>query len=407
MTWPVLAVVLLLRPPVAGAAGDSCVGCHSKLEEANLRDPVKGYAHDIHAERGLGCAACHGGDPTDADVTAMDPDKGFKGAPKHDQIAALCASCHANAGFMKRYNPRPYIFSLAEFQTSVHYKRGAAGDTRVATCTNCHGVHGIRPHNDPGSPIYPTNVPRTCAHCHNADYMKGRRMRTDQFALYSKSAHGVALLEKGDVSAPACNDCHGNHGAAPPGLADVTAVCGTCHGRAAELFEKSRMKAGMEAQGKRGCVTCHSNHAVLHPTDAMFSTGREGTCSGCHPPGSKAETSTALLVSGFDVLKQRLARSDSLLRIAEVKGMETGQGRDALREAQDRLVGLRATLHSFEPGIIGAVLEEGTALASKAGDHGAAALRDWRVRRVGMAWSVVIILMVIGLVVARIRHLED
>ncbi|HVP14474.1 MAG TPA: cytochrome c3 family protein, partial [Terriglobales bacterium] len=321
-----LLALLLLGAAGARAATDSCIDCHRKLDDARLKRPALGYPRDIHFARGFTCASCHGGNPADSDVTAMDPDKGFKGAPTRDQVAPLCASCHANAAFMKHYNPRPYIFSIDEWKTSVHCKKEALGDEKVATCTGCHGVHGILPPNDPDSPVFKTNVPRTCAHCHNADYLKGRAVRTDQYALYSGSVHGVALLQKGDLSAPACNDCHGNHGAAPPGFKDVTLVCGTCHGREADLFEGSRMKAGMDAMGKPGCVTCHSNHGVRHPTDAMLAVGPGGTCAGCHRPGGVPDRETRSIIAAFGGIKQSLGGADSVLKLAEIRGMEVGPG---------------------------------------------------------------------------------
>ncbi len=403
----VLAGALLLAAAPVRAAVDSCVECHRGLDDPRLKAPVAGFLRDIHAERGLTCAACHGGDPADPDPSAMDPDKGFKGVPARAQVAAMCASCHADAALMKRYNPRPYVFSMAEWQTSVHAKLAARGDTKVATCTSCHGVHGIRPPKDPASPVFKTNVPRTCAKCHNPGYMKGHAIPTNQFALYSKSVHGVALLEKGDVSAPACNDCHGNHGAAPPGLKDVAMVCGTCHGREAELFEGSRMKAGLDAMGKPGCVTCHGNHGVQHPTDAMLSAAPGGKCAGCHQPGSVCEQGTDAIVTSFRGLRGAVASADSLLKVAEVRGMETGPGRENLKAAQDALVGVRAGLHSFDPKQIGAVLAEGAALSRKAADYGRAALRDWHNRRLGMVLSLVVILVLIGLLVARIRRMES
>jgi hypothetical protein len=406
-----LALLLSSAGSAAGAAPaasatDSCVECHAQLDEPRLSDPVRGFASDVHARRGLGCAGCHGGDPKDADITAMDPDKGFKGVPARSGVATMCATCHANAEFMKHYNPRPYIFSLAEWKTSVHCKKEAEGDQRVATCTSCHGVHGILSHRDPKSPVYPTNVPRTCARCHNPDYMKGRKVRADQFELYQASVHGVALFEKGDVSAPACNDCHGNHGAAPPGLKDVSLVCGTCHGREAELFDGSRMKAGMDREGKHGCVTCHGNHDVRRPTDAMLSAAPGGTCAGCHAPGSAAERGTHAIISGFHALQAAIVRADSLLGGAERRGMETARGRNALREAQDRLIGVRAGLHAFDPKAIGATLDEGAALAGEGLERAQAALVDWRNRRLGMGASVGVIVLLIALLVARIRRID-
>src|SRR5688572_12273090 len=40
---------------------------------------------------------------------------------------------------------------------------------------------------------------------------------TDQAEKFKGSVHGEALLKNRDMAAPTCNDCHGNHGAAPPG----------------------------------------------------------------------------------------------------------------------------------------------------------------------------------------------
>ena len=57
-----------------------------------------------------------------------------------------------------------------------------------------------------------------------------------QFADYQKSVHYAALTKGNDLSAPTCNDCHGNHGAAPPGVGSVANVCGTCHAVFAQKF---------------------------------------------------------------------------------------------------------------------------------------------------------------------------
>jgi hypothetical protein len=215
------------------------------------------------------------------------------------------------------------------------------------------------------------------------------------------------LLEKGDLSAPACNDCHGNHGAAPPGLKEVALVCGTCHGREAELFEGSAMRRGMEAMGKPGCVTCHGNHGVVHPTDAMLSAAPGGKCADCHEPGSSCAQATDRIIARFQALRDTLVLADSLLKLSEVRGMQTGPGRDALREAQDRLVGTRAGLHSFSDSLITGVLAEGLSHAGQAVSRGRETLRDWRNRRVGLALSLVVILITMGWLVATIRRRES
>jgi hypothetical protein len=409
-----VSIVAGSRPPAHAAAPgsgarpgkqNSCLDCHRALE-GRMRAATERFAQDIHAVRGLGCVACHGGDPADPEMTAMDPDKGFRGVPARAEIAELCASCHANADFMKRFNPKPYIFSMAEFRTSVHCKKIAEGDTKVATCTNCHGVHGILPHSDPASPVYHKNVPATCASCHNSEYMKGRAVPTNQHALYVGSVHGRALLEKGDGSAPACNDCHGNHGAVPPQTRDIAVVCGNCHGREGELFAASPVKERLELEGKRGCVTCHGNHDVQIPTDAWVSTGPGGMCGRCHASGSPGEAAVAVIVPKFHTLRSKVATADSTLGVAERLGMETSIGRQLLKQANDQLVDVRAALHGFDRRQIEGILLEGTTLADRAIAKGVEARRDWQARRIGMALSLIAITFTIVLLVIKIRRLE-
>jgi len=406
--WMPLVALLALAGAAHGAPPpkNSCLDCHRTLDERRLSAPTASFAQDIHAVRGLGCVGCHGGNPADPEMTAMDPDRGFKAAPARIEIAELCASCHADAAYMKRFNPQPYVFSMAEFRTSVHCKKISEGDPKVATCTNCHGVHGILPHKDPRSPVYPRNVPATCAKCHNAEYMKGRTVPTNQHALYTGSVHGKALLEKGDLSAPACNDCHGNHGAVPPNTRDISVVCGNCHGREGELFAKSKVSQTLELEGKRGCVTCHGNHDVQRPTDAMISAEPEGVCGRCHAPGSPGAKAAALIVPRFQALKSRLSGADSLLSLAEQRGMETSAGRELLKQSEDQVVSLRAVLHSFDLGPIRAVMDEGSGLADRAHGEALAALRDWRNRRLGMALSLGVILVLMAGLILRIRRME-
>jgi hypothetical protein len=390
----------------AGPPKNTCLDCHRTLTQPRLVAPTKDFPQDIHAVRGLGCVGCHGGNPNDPEMTAMDPDKGFKGAPARKEIAELCASCHSDAAYMKRFNPQPYIFSMAEFRTSVHCKKIAEGDEKVATCTNCHGVHGILPHKDPRSPVYKQNVPFTCAKCHNAEYMKGRTVPTNQLTLWRTSVHGVALIDKGDLSAPACNNCHGNHGAVPPKTRDISVVCGNCHGREGELFAQSKVAETLEFEGKRGCVTCHSNHGIQHPTDAMIGLGGDGVCGRCHVGDTPGARAAAVIVPRFHAFKAGLGRADSLLAVADRLGMEISSGRELLKQANDQLVALRAAIHSFSLAPIEAGLAEGEGLAGRAESQARAALRDWRNRRVGMALSLVVILALIALLIARIRQAE-
>jgi predicted CXXCH cytochrome family protein len=184
-------------------------------------------------------------------------------------------------------------------------------------------------------------------------------------------------------------------------------VCGTCHGREGELFAKSKVSQTLELEGKRGCVTCHSNHDVQVPSDAMISAGPEGVCGRCHAAGSPGAKAAAVIVPRFQALKSRLAEADSLLSVAERRGMETSAGRELLKQSEDQIVNLRAVLHSFDLAPIQAVMAEGSGLADRAQREGLLALRDWRNRRIGMALSLGVILLLMAGLILKIRRMES
>ena len=210
---------------------------------------------------------------------------------------------------------------LGQYRTSVHGKRLAAGDTKVAVCTDCHSVHDLRAPSDPRSTVNPVNVASTCSRCHSdAGYMKGYSIPTDQFAKYSTSVHYQALAVRGDLSAPTCTTCHGNHGAAPPGVDRVQNVCSNCHTFQAQMYEKSSHKAAFQRASLPGCVVCHSNHGIIHPTDAKLGTGPDAVCMQCHTTGDACDQARAGLLSSLKRLDEAVKSADQVLGVAEKKG---------------------------------------------------------------------------------------
>src|SRR5271169_5097764 len=265
---------------------NSCLDCHSALPDP-LGVSEEKFSQDIHAQMGLTCASCHGGDPTSDDPDkAMSRKAGWKGKIDRKQVTELCGSCHSDPAYIRQFNPSLRTDQLSQYRTSVHGKRFAAGDTKVAVCTDCHSVHDLRAPSDPRSTVHPTNIATTCSHCHaDAEYMKPYGIKTDQFANYEQSVHHDAMVVRGDLSAPTCTTCHGNHGATPPGVANVINVCSNCHVFQAQLFQTSPHKDAFATMGFPGCVTCHSNHAIKHPTDEFIGTGEKAVCIHCHTEG--------------------------------------------------------------------------------------------------------------------------
>ncbi len=405
----VIAACLLLYSPAAAQKKSSCIECHAKLEDARLSAPAKAFDNDIHRGRGLSCNDCHGGDPNaDTKEAAKDPRKGYLGKPKTQDIPAYCGKCHSDANLMKRFNPSLRVDQEREYYSSVHGQKLRSGETRAATCISCHSVHGIRAVSDPLSTVYPPNVAETCSKCHaNADYMRGFPIPNDQFAKYKTSVHAKALYEKQDLSAPTCNDCHGNHGATPPGIASVANVCGTCHGRQAELFQTSPHKAAFDSKNLGECITCHSNHAIAKPSDQLIGTQQGALCINCHTNGDKGFVAAGLMRSRINELMASIDKSTEILNRAERAGMEVSRPKFEMKEATDALTHARVLIHSSSIAEVEKVVAPGIAASSRGYQAGLGALSERAFRRKGLAVSLVFILFLAMLVYLKVRQIES
>lgn len=397
------------KPPEPPKQESSCISCHAQLEGAAL-EPTK-HVDDVHFERGLSCHDCHGGDPAaglDGDPSAAhDERKGWTGKPKRLQIPLFCAKCHADAAFMKRFDPHTRVDQLSEYRTSTHGKRNAAGDDRTAVCVDCHGVHGIRAVKDPRSRVHPTQVADTCARCHNDTVLMARYgLQTNQPAAYKTSVHARSLYDRGDLSAPTCNDCHGSHGAAPPGVQSVAQVCGTCHTREATLFRETEKKKGLNLAPCIQCVVCHDNHAVQPPTDEMVGVGPKSTCTSCHGPDDPPYRAADKMGRSVQGLSARLAEAHKLLDRAERAGMEVSADRFALRTGQNQLVEARVLAHSFDEERFLAAVREGMGSADAGVAAAERAFAELRHRRLGLAVSLVVIAGVMIALALKLREME-
>jgi predicted CXXCH cytochrome family protein len=364
--------------------------------------------NDIHQQSGLSCAGCHGGDPTQDDPElAMNPRKGFVGKPARRDIPRFCGKCHSDADFMKKFNPLLRVDQVAEYYTSVHGERLQRGDQKVATCTNCHGYHGVRAVNDPNAAVYPLHVAETCGKCHaNAEYMRPYSIPTDQLAKYLKSVHATALLKNQDLSAPTCNDCHGNHGAAPPGVNSVVNVCGTCHTRQDQLFKQSPHEPAFQAMGLAGCVVCHSNHEILHPTDKMLGVTAGAVCIQCHSKSDAGYEAASKMRSQIDELNGNITQARDLLNEASSAGMEVSRAQFELNNAHEQLINARVVIHKFSPADLEKVVTQGLEVAKNAHEAGVAAMKNFHFRRKGLAASLIVISLALIALYFKLRQME-
>lgn len=267
---------------------DSCGACHAEVGRA-YRASAHGRALDAGEAAAPTCLTCHGpkrlvaprGEPPAADLKVRQE--------------KLCLSCHLDDPEVRsRVGPRAGF--IAAYEWSAHGRALAAGKAAAANCVDCHGSHQMRKGLDPASQVTKPNVPGTCGQCH-----------VREAAGYAESVHAAAV-RRGNLEAPVCTDCHGEHNirgphdprspVAPANVAQQ--VCMPCHA-SVRLAEKYALPVGPVrafADSFHGlalragdvevanCASCHGSHSILPPSDPASSVHPDNlaaTCGRCHP----------------------------------------------------------------------------------------------------------------------------
>jgi len=282
------------KPHGASVSPVDCGGCHddeAEIYQKHGRFDV-GTSPDIPK-----CWDCHGKHDI---LPPSDP----QSRVYPTNLPGTCKSCHTNTDILKKYSEL-HRAPLGLYETSVHGEAVQRGISGAAVCVDCHSArttdgqptaHRILSMRDPESSIHFFNIPKTCGKCHEK-----------QAEDYWQSVHGRAV-KNGQVDAPVCTNCHGEHGilvtsdprspVSPAHLAAET--CAPCH-ESVTLNERFGIPAG-QAQSyvdsyhglkkKAGnvnvanCASCHGHHRILPETDprsSIFPANLQNTCGRCHP----------------------------------------------------------------------------------------------------------------------------
>jgi predicted CXXCH cytochrome family protein len=383
---------------------NSCVTCHKELE-ARLAEPVDQVSKSVHHGVDLSCAGCHGGDPSQDDAElAMSPARGFIAKPDAGQIPKLCAKCHSHAVYMRNFNPNLAVDQYELYLTSRHGERWRKGDRKVAQCVSCHTAHNIRKSSDPLSSTYPTALADQCAKCHSqTEYMKPYGIATDQYDEYKASIHAQMLYKAGDLGAPTCNDCHGNHGAMPPGVSSISNVCGTCHLVQKEYFAGSPHKSAFAHNNISECEACHGNHKIQQADDTMLGTADGAVCVQCHEAGSRGFREAERMRAGLDKLQASVAHADSLLYLAHKAGVAIKDDKLVLPASKDALTQARALVHTFRSSDLEPAVSKGMAAAGEGNILAQNAFKELVNRRRLLVAMVVLTLLVAVFLMLYIR----
>jgi cytochrome b subunit of formate dehydrogenase len=136
---------------------DTCGECHKGI----AADYWEGV-HGLRARRGETdvpvCTNCHG---EHGIIETSDPRSPVSGVRVAEET---CSPCHESAVLNEKYGMASG--RLTTFIDSYHGLKSKAGDTHVANCGSCHGVHRILPSSHPDSTINPANLQTTCGECH-------------------------------------------------------------------------------------------------------------------------------------------------------------------------------------------------------------------------------------------------
>jgi predicted CXXCH cytochrome family protein len=268
---------------------------HGGLQCNNCHTDIKEYPHPDHIAR-VQCKSCHADEATSLTGSAHSSSKDHPCTschgdahtifPKTDSRSAVyplnvpktCGTCHTDGAMAARHG-LPNVYS--RYMDSIHgFALSKEGLLVAANCQSCHGSHNILSHNDPKSPTYKANIPKTCGTCHakiDADYEDG--------------SHGHAVAA-GNLKAPACTDCHTAHAILQPTEATFrmqsTPICGSCHkdklSTYRDTFHSQLGSLGGYVETAR-CWDCHGAHEIYpknDPRSPIAPANLVQTCGKCH-----------------------------------------------------------------------------------------------------------------------------
>jgi len=292
-----------------------CTNCHEEAMKA-IENDVHGVASEAGNPRAPYCSDCHGGHQV---VPLTAPDSILSKTNQPD----TCGKCHGGEDLLLEEKGITKRNLVGRYKSSVHWEAIVMGKN-AATCTDCHGHHGILSSASEKSGVSRVGVANSCQKCH-----------TIETKSFWTGAHGSALLH-GNNDVPNCTTCHGDHDMASlrSRVGDAkqwasTQVCIWCHGNSRMMARygldttpvDSYMEDfhGLTQRGTAGasatCSDCHDPHHSLpagHPSSRMHISNRGPACAKCH---GKVTDSFAQSFSHRKALKEEGGELANIIRV--------------------------------------------------------------------------------------------
>jgi hypothetical protein len=172
------------------------------------------------------------------------------------------------------------------------------------------------------------------------------------------------------------------------------------------MYNKSPHQPAFAAMGAGGCTICHGNHGIRKPGIAMLA-GAGSVCGQCHDATSAGGAAATQMAGLLTKLDNALTQSDAILNRARDSGMEVSEPILRQMEGREALVKARVAMHAFQAAAVAKPVAEGLAVAADTRRAGERALQDRNGRRVGLALSLVTILVTMAGLWMAIRSLES
>jgi len=135
----------------------TCGKCHKGVEN-DFWDGIHGKLVARGETDAPVCTDCHG------EHGIIEPNDPRSPVSPARVAEATCSPCHESTRLNEKYGLPTE--RLTTFIDSYHGLKSKAGDTHVANCASCHGVHRILPSSDSTSTINAKNLQMTCGTCH-------------------------------------------------------------------------------------------------------------------------------------------------------------------------------------------------------------------------------------------------
>jgi hypothetical protein len=203
------------------------------------------------------------------------------------------------------------------------------------------------------------------------------------------------LLEQQLTGVPSCADCHGNHGAAPPGVDEVVNVCGHCHVNQRQYYRQSPHAA--TAQVREACITCHGHHFIAPPDDALYVGSQPGACGSCHERDSSAYRLAQRIGDSFAGAKSAVEEARGRVEAARERAISVGGWEQRLNEAEAKITEAYPVAHSLSLSQVNDLNREAVAGAYDVEGEIASAFRERERRKeilvLGLGLTLLIILL--------------